>query len=136
MAFVLLLALGIVQTALVVYGRNVVISSAHEGLRAGIEVGRSPLDAARVARSTVEESASGLVNGLVVDVSITGSRAHPVMNVRVSARLDAFGPIPIQIPVETAAAAPLEEGSLGTTMHKTVSRLPKRSSSRCSYWYP
>ena len=112
MVFILLLALGLVQTALTLYGRNVVISSAHEGLRTGVEVGRSPLDAARVARSTVEDAASGLVNRLVVDVSLTGSGDRPVLNVHVTARLDAFGPIPIEIPVETTAAASLEETSL------------------------
>ena len=112
MAFVLFLILGVVQTALVLYGRNVVISSAHEGARAGAEVGRNALDAARAARSTVEESASGLVNGLVVEVSFTGSETHPLMNVHVAGRLDAFGPIPVEIPVETTVSAPLERGSL------------------------
>ena len=112
MTIVLFLALGVVLTALVLYGRNVVISSAHEGARAGIEIGRNPVDAANAARATVEESASGVVDDLVVDVSLTGSQDHPVMNVHVAARLDALGPIPVEIPVESTVTAPLEKDSL------------------------
>ena len=112
MLFVLFLALGLVQVAFVLYGRNVVISSAHEGARAAVELGRDPADAVGVATRTVEESAGGLVDDMSVDVSVQGSGSQAVVTVHVRANLRGFGPIPVGVPVDATASASLEESSL------------------------
>ena len=112
MTLVLLLALGLVQTALILYARNVVISAAHEGVRAGVELGSNASDAAAIARSTVERSAGGVTDDLTVGVTVSGADDRAVMRVEVAATLDAFGPIPVGVPVRAAAAAPLEKSGL------------------------
>lgn len=112
MSLVLLLTLGLVQTALALYARNVVISAAHEGVRAGIELGRNPAESVAIARSTVDGSARGVVDDLDIDVSVTGPRDTSVLRVDVSATLDAFGPIPIGIPVRASVADFLERSAL------------------------
>ena len=84
----LFLALGVIEVAFALYGRNVVAASAHEGARAGIEVGRSSSDAAAVASRAVR-SADG----------------DGVVRVRVSGTLESFGPVPFPIPVSAGATA-------------------------------
>lgn len=112
MALVMILALGLVQTALVLYARNVVISAAHEGVRAGVELGASAPDAAAIAGATVERSAGGVTRDLDVGVSMTGSDERAILHVEVSGTLRAFGPIPVGVPVHASAAAPLEKSNL------------------------
>ena len=109
MLFVMFLALGVVQAALVLYARNVVISSAHEGARAAVELGRDRMDAVHVARETIGRSAGGLVNDLSVDVAVEGGEVDPLLRVRVNADIRALGPLPVEFPVETTASASLEQ---------------------------
>ncbi|MDQ3646460.1 MAG: pilus assembly protein [Actinomycetota bacterium] len=97
--FLVSLVLGAIQVAFTLYGRNVIISSAHEGARAAIELGRSPEEAAVLARRTVERSAGSLVTGLHVDVASTQSAFERTVTVSVRAHIKAFGPIPVSIPV-------------------------------------
>ena len=110
MLVTLTLALGIVQVALTLYARNVVVAAAHEGARAAVELGSSRMDASRVAQDTISDSAGRLVNDLAVDVAIQ-STARPILTVRVSADLRALGPLPLEIPIDTTATAALEETS-------------------------
>jgi hypothetical protein len=100
---------GLIQVAFVLYGRNVVISSAHEGARAAVEIGRDATDAAVVAESTVRGAAGGLVDNLDVDVSITHSGERAIVSVSVSGSLDAFGPVPVSIPVDVSATSVKDE---------------------------
>ncbi|MDQ4096131.1 MAG: pilus assembly protein [Actinomycetota bacterium] len=109
MVFVLLLALGVVQTALILYARNVVISSAHEGARAAVELGRDPADAGDVARATIASSARGLVNDLNVEVVLVDAEPPEMLRVHVSGDLAALGPVPIEVPVETTATALMQD---------------------------
>jgi Flp pilus assembly protein TadG len=90
----LVLALGVVQVALLLYGRNSVLSAAHEGARAGIELGRSPAEAEAIARRATASAAGGLVQGLKVDASATTSDDLLVLTVTLSGRLVALGPVP------------------------------------------
>jgi hypothetical protein len=101
----LLLALGAVQVAFALYGRNVVAASAHEGARAALEVGRGPTDAAAVARRTVQTSAGKLVHDLSVTVSVVRAHARELVVVRVSGVLAPGGPVPLPIPVSVRARA-------------------------------
>jgi TadE-like protein len=112
MLVVLVLALGLMQVAFILYGRNVVISSAHEGARAAVELGRDSADAVGVAIRTVEDSAGGLVDDMSVDVMIHGTGENAVLTVHVTADLKSFGPLPVSVPVDTSASASLEEASL------------------------
>jgi hypothetical protein len=101
----LFLALGVVEVAFALYGRNVVAASAHEGARAGIEVGRSPADAAAVASRAVRSAAGALISHLKVDSAATRIGGRLVVRVRVSGTMESFGPVPFPIPVSAAAAA-------------------------------
>ena len=107
--FLLLLVFGLIQVAFVLYGRNVVISSAHEGARAAVELGRDEVDAADLAESTVRGAAGNLVDNLDVDVGVSRSEDRAVVSVSVSGSLDAFGPIPVSIPVDVSATSVRDE---------------------------
>jgi Flp pilus assembly protein TadG len=105
MVFLLVLVLGVIEIALALYGRNVLLSSAHEGARSAVELGRTPADAEHIAADTVRRSAGGLVENLAVGVAVreVGGRARA--SVRVSGVLKAFGPVPARIPVSAVAHA-------------------------------
>ena len=106
-AIVLLMTivLGVVEVAFALYSRNVVAAAAHEGARAALEIGRDAEDAARVAKSTVETSAGGLVTGLRVGVASRETESLRSIVVRVSGRLKPFGPVPIAVPFQETARA-------------------------------
>lgn len=112
MLLVLFLGLGVIQVAFVLYGRNVVVSAAHEGARAGVELGRNPSDAASVARETVRHAAGGLVSKLSVEVSLSGTERERRLHVDVTGTLDGFGPLAVSIPVRASAVSTLEESAL------------------------
>ena len=101
----LFLVLGTIEVAFALYGRNVVLAAAHDGARAAIELGRDPAEAAAIARSTVVRSAGGIATDLDVDVSTAGPET---VAVRVRAVVDAWGPIPFPLPVDTVARASSE----------------------------
>jgi Flp pilus assembly protein TadG len=105
MAVLLLLTLGVMEVALALYGRNVVLSSAHEGARAAVELGTSSSDAARIANETVRRSAGGLISQTSVEVALDEVAGRVHARVNVSGVLTAFGPIPLRVPVSAAAHA-------------------------------
>lgn len=105
---VLLLALGVVQMALVVYARNVVASSAHEGARAAIEIGRTPEEATAIATRTIARAAGDIVHGLDVEVTTARVDRKFVVRVRVSGALKTLGPAPIPVPVALSASSARE----------------------------
>jgi Flp pilus assembly protein TadG len=102
-AALMLLVLGTIEVALALYARNVVEASAHEGARAGIELGRKPNDAAAVAQRTVRQAAGGLVDHLRVTVTTQDIGLRSLLRVRVSGNLESFGPVPVSIPVAATA---------------------------------
>ena len=102
-AFVLFLTLGAIEVAWGLYGRNVVMSSAHEGARAALELGRTPSDAAAIATHTIKQSAGGLVDDLDVVVSNETLRGRSLVRVEIKAVLAPWGPVPMPIPIKTAA---------------------------------
>lgn len=107
-ALVLLLAfvLGTIEVAFALYGRNVVLSAAHEGARAAVELGRDPNEAAAIARDTVARSAGGVVDDL--EVRVATAAAGDEIAVRVRAVVDAWGPVPFPFRVNTVVSAPIE----------------------------
>jgi hypothetical protein len=100
---VMTLALGVVQVALGLYARNVVIAAAHEAARAAIELGGSERDATTVARRTVEAGAGGVTRDLVVEAIRERSGDRVAVRVHVEATLEPFGPIPVSLPVSSTA---------------------------------
>ncbi|MGH2747882.1 MAG: TadE/TadG family type IV pilus assembly protein [Actinomycetota bacterium] len=104
----MLLALGVMEVALALYGRNVLISSAHEGARAAVERGRDPREADAIARRTVESAAGGLIDDLEVSVVEQQVGFISVIRVNVSGVVNSFGPVPLPIPVSTNASATRE----------------------------
>ena len=58
MVFIIVLLLGVVQVAFVLYARNVVAASAHEGARAIVERGSRSDDAASVALAALPAASS------------------------------------------------------------------------------
>lgn len=106
--FCLFLLFAVFEVAFALYGRNVVVSSAHEAARAVVELGATSADGHAVARSTVERAASGVVSDYTVDVGRVTADDRTVIRVAVSARLDSPGPIPITIPVDVMATASRE----------------------------
>jgi Flp pilus assembly protein TadG len=107
--FILVLVLGVIEVGFSLYGRNVVLASAHEGARAAVEFGRSPEEAAAIAEQTVRRSAGSLVDDLAVRVSTSAIRGASVVSVRVVGVVDAFGPVPFRMHVDTVASATKEE---------------------------
>lgn len=103
--FLLLLSLGVAEVALALYGRNVAVSSAHEGARAAIELGRSPIEGAVVAERTVQRAAGELVDDLQVSVSMDEVGANQVVRVRLTGRLRVPGPVPVALPLDVVARA-------------------------------
>ena len=101
----LFLVLGTIEVAFALYGRNVIMSSAHEAARAAVELGRDPQEAAELARVTVDRSAGGLARDLHVGVEVVDTGVR----VRVSGIVDAFGPIPFPFPVRAVATAAADE---------------------------
>lgn len=102
--FVLFFALGVIQVALLLYARNVVMSAAHEGARAAVELGRETRDAEEIVVATVRRAAGGLVRELRVGTSVGGA-GDPVVRVEVTATLRPIGPLPVALPVRAAATA-------------------------------
>jgi Flp pilus assembly protein TadG len=105
----LVLVFGLIQVAFVLYGRNVVMSSAHEGARSAVELGSDTADAAIAAENTVRSAAGRLVEDLDVDVAVTHNGARAIVTVSVSGSLDAFGPVPVAVPVSVSATSVRDE---------------------------
>ena len=101
----LVLVLGAIQVAFVLYARNVVAASAHEGARAAVELGRNADDARTVAAEVVRSSAGGLVEQMEVAVSVQTVGDLSVVRVRVTGRLKSFGVVPLRIPVGSVATS-------------------------------
>lgn len=97
--FLVLLTLGVVQVGLILYGRNVLMSAAHEGARAAVERGVPVESAEAVAALTARRAAGGLVES--VEVRATSTRGR--VQVRVTGRLVAAGPLPTQVPISVTA---------------------------------
>jgi hypothetical protein len=108
MAILMLLALGVVEVAFALYGRNVVAASAHEGARAALEQGRGAEDAVAVATRTVRGAAGGLVRDLDVAAAVRRSGARSIVTVRVSGLLSSIGPVPLPMPVSVTATSSKE----------------------------
>jgi len=106
----MLLSLGVIQVGLTLYARNVVLSAAHEGARAAVELDRRTSDASEAARRLVERAAGGIVDDLQVSTWTIEAGDRLVTHVMVSGLLDVPGPIPVSIPVRTAATASREAG--------------------------
>ncbi|MFN2587198.1 MAG: TadE family protein [Actinomycetota bacterium] len=100
-----LLTLGALQVALVLYARNVLMSAAHEGARAVVERGASSADARPLVESVVTRSAGGLVSDLEVEAAASASGEREVLRVTVRGTVSAFGPVPIDVPVSAEATA-------------------------------
>ncbi|MDQ3916303.1 MAG: pilus assembly protein [Actinomycetota bacterium] len=103
-----LLTLGALQVAFVLYARNVLASAAHEGVRAAVERGASPADAPPLVASVVRQVAGGLVSDLDVEAGASSVGEREVLTVRVSARVAAFGPVPVEVPVSASASSARE----------------------------
>ena len=103
--FILFLVLGVIEVAFALYGRNVLLSSAHEGARAAVEYGRSSTEAAAIAESTIERAAGSLVDELTVSVAVAEVAQVPTVRVRVQGIVEAFGPVPFRMPVDTTVSA-------------------------------
>lgn len=109
MVLLVVLALGVIEVALTLYARNVVLASAHEGARAAIEVGADPGSARAVATHTVRRSAGRLVEGLRVSVADTRLAGRSIVHVVVTGKLRPPGPLPALLPVSASATLTREE---------------------------
>ena len=103
--FLMLLALGTIEVAFALYGRNVVLSAAHEGARAAVEVGRTPDEAEAIAIDTVRNAAGGLVDDLRVDVASSAGEGVRSVQVTVAGHLSLLGPLPFTVPITAHSSA-------------------------------
>jgi TadE-like protein len=103
--FLMLLSLGVAQLALTLYGRNVVIASAHEGARAATELGRTEEEAMAIALRTTRSATGSLVDDLEIEVLAEPAGEDALITVRLRGRLAAIGPVPVSIPVEAQASS-------------------------------
>lgn len=97
--------LGVIGVALALYGRNVLIASAHEGARAAMERGSSVPDAVEIARITIRRAAGGLIRDLKVDVAVMEMAGRELVRVQASGRIRALGPLSVPISVNATARA-------------------------------
>lgn len=105
MFFLTVLALGVTQVVLALYARNVAMSSAHEGARAAVEVGRWTGDAEEVARRTVDDAAGGLFHRLQVGAVVRERAGIVTVRVRVRGSVRTVGPVPLLMPIDATAVA-------------------------------
>src|SRR5665809_133940 len=103
--FLMMLSLGVAQLALTLYGRNVVIASAHEGARAATELGRSEQEAEAIALRTTRSATGSLVDDLEIAVLTEPVGEDALITVRLTGRLATVGPVPISIPVQARASS-------------------------------
>jgi hypothetical protein len=106
--FLVILVLGTIEVSYALYARNVVMTSAHEGARAAVELGTDPASAAALARVTIQRAAGGLVRDLDVAVRSEMSGGFRRIRVVVVGRMSPFGPVPIPIPLTATAIATQE----------------------------
>lgn len=90
----LFMVLATIEIAFLLYARNVVQASAHEGARAALEIGRSPTEAATLAERTVRRAVGGLVRDLEVLTDTSSTNGSSFVVVSVDASVEGFGPIP------------------------------------------
>lgn len=109
MLLLVLLALGIVQVALVLYARNVMIASAHEGARAAVERGADPRDAGAVAAGVVRAATGRLVRDLRVRTKVARGRVSSTVTVSVTGIIHAPGPLPIPVRIAARGTASASE---------------------------
>jgi len=105
LVFILLLSLGVIEVALALYARNVVLASAHEGARAAAEIGRDESEAAAIAADTIRRSTGNLVRDLRVAVSVNDAGTSSTIRVLVTGVVDAPGPVPFPLPIRATAGA-------------------------------
>lgn len=103
MAFLMLLCLGVCQLALTLYARNTVIANAHEAARSAIELGRDPSEVEAIAREAVDRAAGRVVDELGVVINTTADSEEVAVSVTLTGVLHAFGPLPMNLPVEVTA---------------------------------
>lgn len=101
----MLLSLGVIQVALALYARNIVMSSAHEGARAAIERGTDEATAAAIARHTVRQATGSLVDDLDVDVNAVTRSGELHVTVVVAGIVSDLGPVPFPITLTSKATA-------------------------------
>jgi TadE-like protein len=104
----MLLAMGVVEVALFLYGRNMLAASAHEGARAAIELGTDLEDASAIATTTIEKSTGRLLEDVEVAVSLEDLGERSIVVVEVTGRINAPGPIPFGPSVSARASATKE----------------------------
>ena len=104
----MVLAMGVVQVVMLLYARNMVAASAHEGARAAVELGRGPRSADEIARATIRDSTGELLDDVVVDVTVQARGTRSVVVVDVSGRLSYPGLLPFS-PSLTARASASQE---------------------------
>jgi hypothetical protein len=107
--FLAFVTVALVQVALSLYARNVVVAAAHEGARAAVEVGRDPQEGRAVALRTVSAAAGGLLDDLAIGVSHRVVAEREAFTVSVSGRIRRVGPIPFALPVAVRGTAVREE---------------------------
>ena len=103
MLLLLILVFGVIEIAYLLYARNVVRASAHEGARAALELGRTPQEASFVAESSVRRAVGGLVRDIDVLTATRSSDGSTFVSVSVRADVRGFGPIPIPAKVDAVA---------------------------------
>lgn len=107
-ALLMIVALGVIQIALLLFARNMVQASAHEAARAAIERGLAPDAASETARRVATASMGSMARRLDIATERRRIGTQEVVTVRVTAILEPAGPIPI-------APAVVATARIGTT---------------------
>ena len=106
----MLLTLGTMQVAFLLYARNMLLASAHEAARVAIERGVGDIDAKAHASQAVEGAVGGMVEAIRIEVERGGSPVQQTVVVVIRASVRPTGPVPIEVPVRAVArlSAPAE----------------------------
>lgn len=99
----MVIALGTMQVAFLLFARNSIQASAHEAARVAIERGADISEARSIAGRLVDASVGGMVNDLRVDVLRDHSALQQRVTVVVRASVRPSGPVPFEMPVRATA---------------------------------
>lgn len=99
----MVIAVGSIQVALLLYSRNLVQASAHEAARAALVKGLDDDEARTIAGRVVHRSLSPVTRDIEVALERSRTGSQMVVSVQVRAVAEPSGPIPIAVPVYSAA---------------------------------
>lgn len=101
MSLLMVIAIGTIQIATLLYARNVIRSSAHEITRVAVERGAAESDAVAFGHGLVRDSLGRMLEDLDVEVTSTNAGTQRIVTAYIEAVVEPAGPLPVTVPVSS-----------------------------------